>query len=141
MADAKASLEQYESNTGMQQSDRRTWAKCSRSSRKNSELAARSHLRSGLEATRRASHRLSEALGHIQFQDVMRQRMEHVQEALVEMREHLLRLSARKPASFRWGRAIPIAPSRSCLDAHLGQYHMASQTVDAPGRGRHRKRA
>jgi len=30
------------------------------------------------------------AMGHIQFQDVMRQRMEHVQQALVEMRNHLL---------------------------------------------------
>ena len=34
--------------------------------------------------------RLSQALGHIQFQDVMRQRMEHVQEALMQMRDHLL---------------------------------------------------
>jgi len=37
--------------------------------------------------------RLSEALGHIQFQDVMRQRMEHVQSALAEMRDHLATLS------------------------------------------------
>ncbi len=37
--------------------------------------------------------RLSEAMGHIQFQDVMRQRMGHVQEALTEMGEHLLELN------------------------------------------------
>lgn len=70
--------------------------------------------------------RLSEAMGHIQFQDVMRQRMGHVQEALVEMGEHLLELNE-----------IPEMPSwdgrlertfRSILDAHLNQYRMASQT-------------
>jgi len=38
------------------------------------------------------SHLLA-AMGHIQFQDVMRQRMEHVQKALVDMRNHLLRLT------------------------------------------------
>ncbi len=38
--------------------------------------------------------RLSAALGHIQFQDVMRQRLGHVQEALGEMGEHLLELNA-----------------------------------------------
>ena len=37
--------------------------------------------------------RLVEALGHIQFQDVMRQRMEHVQQALEQMRDHLIRLA------------------------------------------------
>jgi len=31
--------------------------------------------------------RLTQALGHIQFQDVMRQRMEHVETALLEMRD------------------------------------------------------
>ena len=36
---------------------------------------------------------LSDALGHIQFQDVMRQRMEHVQQALTEVRNYLLMLS------------------------------------------------
>jgi hypothetical protein len=46
--------------------------------------------------------RLSEALGHIQFQDVMRQRMEHVQGALVEMRDHLVAVG-RKAGSSRMG--------------------------------------
>ena len=56
--------------------------------------------------------RLSEALGHIQFQDVMRQRMEHVQQALVEMRDHTLRLSE-KPQSWP-GTAASTRPSRRC---------------------------
>jgi len=41
---------------------------------------------SGVDASYQESvNRLSKALGHIQFQDVMRQRLEHVQEALREM--------------------------------------------------------
>ncbi|HEY1257490.1 MAG TPA: methyl-accepting chemotaxis protein, partial [Terracidiphilus sp.] len=39
--------------------------------------------------------RLTQALGHIQFQDVMRQRLEHVQEALQEMRSHMQSMSTR----------------------------------------------
>jgi methyl-accepting chemotaxis protein len=70
--------------------------------------------------------RLSEALGHIQFQDVMRQRMEHVQEALVEMREHLLGLSE-LPLDDSWDGQIK-STFKSILNGHLGQYRMASQT-------------
>ncbi len=70
--------------------------------------------------------RLSAALGHIQFQDVMRQRLGHVQEALGEMGEHLMELIA-----------LPESPDTECalertfkgmLDSHLGSYRMASQT-------------
>ncbi len=71
--------------------------------------------------------RLSEALGHIQFQDVMRQRMEHVQQALVEMRDHTLRLSE-KPQSMAWDGRLDTT-FKEMLDAHLGRYRMASQTV------------
>lgn len=71
--------------------------------------------------------RLSKAMGHIQFQDVMRQRMGHVQEALGEMSEHLLELNA-APEDTNWdgqlGRTF-----KTMLDAQLGQYRMASQTV------------
>lgn len=72
-------------------------------------------------------HRLSQALGHIQFQDVMRQRMEHVQDALHEMREHLLRL-AETHDDLGWDGTID--PSfKSILAGHFDQYRMASQTI------------
>jgi len=71
--------------------------------------------------------RLSEALGHIQFQDVMRQRMEHVQEALVEMRDHLLRL-AERPDRPGWDGLFDTT-FKGLLESHLSKYKMASQTV------------
>ncbi len=52
-------------------------------------------------------NRLSEALGHIQFQDVMRQRMGHVQEALAEMREHVLSFSEKATAPWLGRTARP----------------------------------
>ncbi len=69
--------------------------------------------------------RLSQALGHIQFQDVMRQRMEHVQGALLEMRDHLLLLSARAddPA---WDGALE-RTFPEILAGHFDKYRMASQ--------------
>jgi methyl-accepting chemotaxis protein len=71
--------------------------------------------------------RLVQAMGHIQFQDVMRQRMEHVQLALVEMRDHLLRLSeARDRPGFD---GLFETTFKALLDAHLDTYRMASQTV------------
>lgn len=70
--------------------------------------------------------RLSGAMGHIQFQDVMRQRMEHVQEALVEMGEHLLLLNE-KPESQNWDGRLDTT-FKKLLDTHLGRYRMASQT-------------
>lgn len=71
-------------------------------------------------------NRLSEALGHIQFQDVMRQRMEHVQEAMVEMREHLLQMSE-LVLDDTWDGQIELT-FKSILNDHLGHYKMASQT-------------
>lgn len=71
--------------------------------------------------------RLSEALGHIQFQDIMRQRMEHVQGALVEMRDHLLRL-AERPDRPGWDGLFDTT-FKGLLDSHLSSYKMASQTV------------
>jgi methyl-accepting chemotaxis protein len=70
---------------------------------------------------------LSTALGHIQFQDVMRQRMEHVQQALADMQDHLLELVAlpRDPA---WDGCLQ-RTFKSILKAHLDQYKMASQTI------------
>lgn len=71
--------------------------------------------------------RLSQALGHIQFQDVMRQRMEHVQEALLEMREHMQHMSE-KAFDFTWDGRFE-RPFKEILAAHLDRYRMASQTV------------
>ena len=72
-------------------------------------------------------NRLVEALGHIQFQDVMRQRMEHVQQALTEMRDHLMRLSDTVDCP-GWDCQFDTT-FKSLLEAHLSQYKMASQTV------------
>jgi len=71
--------------------------------------------------------RLSEAMGHIQFQDIMRQRMGHVQEALKEMREHVLEI-AEKPDDAGWDGQLD-RTFRGMLDAQLSQYRMASQTA------------
>jgi methyl-accepting chemotaxis protein len=71
--------------------------------------------------------RLVQAMGHIQFQDVMRQRMEHVQVALVEMRDHLLRLSQARGRSGFDG--LFDTNFKALLEAHLDTYRMASQTV------------
>jgi methyl-accepting chemotaxis protein len=71
--------------------------------------------------------RLSQALGHIQFQDVMRQRMHHVQEAMTEMRDHLLYLME-KPCDPAWDGAFDVT-FKAMLADHLKKYRMASQTV------------
>jgi methyl-accepting chemotaxis protein len=71
--------------------------------------------------------RLSQALGHIQFQDVMRQRMQHVQEAMVEMRDHLHHLTER-PLDPDWDGTLDVT-FKTILAGHLEKYRMASQTV------------
>ena len=71
--------------------------------------------------------RLSEAMGHIQFQDVMRQRMGHVQDALAGLRDHFLDLAA-KPDDGKWDGQLD-RTFKTMLDAQLGQYRMASQTL------------
>jgi methyl-accepting chemotaxis protein len=71
--------------------------------------------------------RLSQALGHIQFQDVMRQRMQHVQEAMVEMRDHLQYLME-KPCDPAWDGTLDVT-FKTILAGHLEKYRMASQTV------------
>lgn len=71
--------------------------------------------------------RLSETMGHIQFQDVMRQRLGHVQEALQEMHDHVLEIAA-KPDDAGWNGHFD-RTFRSMLDAQLGKYRMASQTA------------
>jgi methyl-accepting chemotaxis protein len=71
--------------------------------------------------------RLSQALGHIQFQDVMRQRMEHVQESLLEMRDHMLWLGDRHD-DLGWDGALDRSFT-SILASHFDKYRMASQAV------------
>jgi methyl-accepting chemotaxis protein len=70
---------------------------------------------------------LGRAMCHIQFQDVMRQRLEHVQGALLEMRDHLERLNERAADNSWDGKVDPTV--KSLLAAHLDSYSMASQTV------------
>jgi methyl-accepting chemotaxis protein len=71
--------------------------------------------------------RLLQVLGHIQFQDVMRQRMEHVQSTLIEMRDHLQILST-KPDDHSWDGKLDVT-FNTMLAGHLDKYHMASQTA------------
>jgi methyl-accepting chemotaxis protein len=125
MADAKASLEQYESNTGMRELIAGL-GEMQQEFSKNGEmlLAVISEVDAGYVES---VNRLSEALGHIQFQDVMRQRMEHVQEALVEMREHL-RMLAEKPDDAEWDGHLD-QTFKSLLAAHFDRYKMVSQTM------------
>jgi methyl-accepting chemotaxis protein len=71
--------------------------------------------------------RLTQALGHIQFQDVMRQRMEHVQDALLEMRAHMQHM-AEKAYDFVWEGKFDHT-FNEMLEAQKSRHRMASQTV------------
>lgn len=69
--------------------------------------------------------RLSEALGYIQFQDVVRQRAEQVQVAIGELDQHLRKL-AELVSDPDWdGSLTPTLKDR--LDRHFASYVMASQ--------------
>jgi methyl-accepting chemotaxis protein len=125
MADAKASLEKYEANIGMHNL-------IAGLSQMQEEFSKNGALLLDVisevdQSYAESIHRLSEALGHIQFQDVMRQRMEHVQEALLEMRDHLQWIME-KPGEPEWDGALD-RTFKTLLEAHLNQYRMASQTV------------
>jgi methyl-accepting chemotaxis protein len=72
-------------------------------------------------------HRLSEAMGHIQFQDVMRQRMGNVQDALTDMRDQV-RTLAEKSDDAKWNGSLE-RTFKGMLAAQLSRYKMASQTV------------
>jgi len=71
--------------------------------------------------------RLSQALGHIQFQDVMKQRLEHVQTSLGDMRSHLLKLADTQD-DLLWDGHLD-ATFKSIMASHLEDYRMASQTL------------
>ena len=68
---------------------------------------------------------LSDALGHIQFQDILRQRVEQVGSALEELDDHLQGLH-QQFSDMAWdGTVTPTLEQR--LDKHLRSYVMASQ--------------
>jgi methyl-accepting chemotaxis protein len=73
------------------------------------------------------ANRLAEVMGHIQFQDVMRQRLEHVQISLAEMRDHLMKLSemAERPG---WDGLFDTT-FRDLLDSRADHHSMASQNA------------
>jgi methyl-accepting chemotaxis protein len=125
MALAHASLEQHEANSAMSHLSTDLGEMQSEFC-KNSQLLL--EVITEVDANYAESvTRLSEALGHIQFQDVMRQRMEHVQGALVEMRDHLLRL-AERPDRPGWDGLFDTT-FKTLLESHLSSYKMASQTI------------
>lgn len=123
MTDAKASLERFKTDRGMQLLVEGL-GEMQREFSKNGELLL--DVIAGVDSSyEECVRRLSTALGHIQFQDVMRQRMEHVQEALVEMCGHL-ELLARKPDDPNWDGELD-QTFKKLLEAHLGRYKMTSQ--------------
>jgi methyl-accepting chemotaxis protein len=121
---AQAALSQTESNAAMSHLVSDLDAMQTRFSQ-NSELllAIISEVDSSYGET---VERLSGALGHIQFQDVMRQRLEHVQAALKDLRDHVEMLM-RKSDEAKWDGQLE-RTFKGMLDAHLNQYRMASQT-------------
>jgi methyl-accepting chemotaxis protein len=125
MSLARASLEQHAANSAMSHLG-------SDLSKMQSEFCRNSQLLLEVITEVDANYaesvtRLSEALGHIQYQDVMRQRMEHVQGALIEMRDHLLRL-AERPDRPGWDGLFDTT-FKALLESHLDSYKMASQTI------------
>jgi methyl-accepting chemotaxis protein len=124
-ADARAALERHEADRGMQALVVEI-EEMQREFRDNGELLL--DVISGVESSYQdCVNRLSKALGHIQFQDVMRQRMEHVQEALDEMGNHLAMLAGRQ-GDAAWDGQLE-QTFEGLLASHLGRYKMASQTM------------
>lgn len=124
MEEARAALDQHESGMRLRQLVAGL-GEMQQEFRRNSVLLL--DVISAVEATHVESvARLGDACGHIQFQDVMRQRLEHVQNALIQMRDHLTGLGdlVNDPA---WDGALSITFS-DLFDAQAGQYRMASQT-------------
>ncbi|HEX4284183.1 MAG TPA: methyl-accepting chemotaxis protein [Terracidiphilus sp.] len=124
MAAAKVSLDRQEKDRGMQTLVQGL-GEMQREFSKNGELLL--EVITGVDSSyEECVRRLSTALGHIQFQDVMRQRMEHVQEALMEMCGHLELLAA-KSEDPSWDGTME-QTFKTLLAAHLSRYKMASQT-------------
>jgi methyl-accepting chemotaxis protein len=125
MAEARLSLEQHEASSAMNQL-------VADLGEMQSEFARNGQLLLDVITEVDANYaesvnRLTQALGHIQFQDVMRQRMEHVQEALTEMRDHMQSMSE-KAFDFVWQGDFD-RNFKQMLEAHKSRYRMASQTI------------
>lgn len=71
--------------------------------------------------------RLTEALGHIQFQDVIRQRLDHVQESLVQMRDHLTGIESNL-VDPQWNGQFSTS-FETLLAGHRDRYRMLSQVL------------
>jgi hypothetical protein len=69
-------------------------------------------------------------MAHIQFQDVLRQRLEHAQSALIDMRDHLMHMSTRQDRLGLDG--LFDTTFETLLKAHLNQYSMARQLPTLP---------
>jgi methyl-accepting chemotaxis protein len=77
------------------------------------------------EANKVMVEKLSDALGRLQFQDIARQRLEQIEFALSEFREHLVGL-AHNISDEEWDRKVqPTLAAR--LEGHIGAYVMESQ--------------
>ncbi len=125
LKDAKRSLDDHEAHSKVQ-SMVDGLSEMQQEFSRNSALLM--NVMAGVDASYAESiERLAHALGHIQFQDVMRQRLEHAQEAILEVRDHLLSI-ARNAGDERWDGAMEQGFVQ-LLAAHLGRYRMASQTM------------
>jgi methyl-accepting chemotaxis protein len=69
--------------------------------------------------------RLSQALGHLQFQDIVRQGLDHVNHALRGLNQHLQEVAAHMSDESWSGTLSPTLAER--LDGHLERYVMESQ--------------
>ena len=125
MADAQAALSRQDSDDGMKHLVEDL-------TEMQNEFASSSDLLldviTGVDANyEETANRLAEVLGHIQFQDVMRQRLEHVQTSLTEMRDHLMKLSemAERPG---WDGLFDTT-FRDLLDSRADHHSMASQNA------------
>ncbi|MDD2608384.1 MAG: methyl-accepting chemotaxis protein [Giesbergeria sp.] len=71
---------------------------------------------------------LTEAMGHMQFHDVLRQRVEHVQAAMIELDQHLQSMTDQL-IDHPWDPAT-MTTLKERLEAHIKSYVMQSQ-IDA----------
>jgi len=71
------------------------------------------------------NNQLSEAFGYLQFQDVLRQRVEQVQSAILELDNHFLGLVSRVGDTSWDGLLSPTL--KELMESHVEQYVMESQ--------------
>lgn len=124
LGEARAALNEHEANAGIDEMVERLTA-MQREFCSNSNLLL--HVIEKVDANYEESiQRLSEALGYMQFQDVLRQRLEHVEEALGEFGGQLATLAGRLDDT-EWDGTLETSFS-GMLAGHMDRYKMASQT-------------